>query len=179
MRTNGARTLTAKMRSHSSTVVSSSVPRFVRPAELTSPSRRSKRSSQARTIARQSSSLVRSAGTNTASLPSSARRARTRSPRSRLRPQITMPAAPRPAARTAIASPRPWVLPVTITTRPSSRWSANSVMRATSPTATGRRSRSERSAARPITSGARASGPVTGGVTPAPTAAANASHWRT
>ena len=46
-------------------------------------------------------------------------------------------------------------------------------------TATGRRSCSERSPARPITSGARASETETGGVTPARTAAANASHSRT
>ena len=46
----------------------------------------------------------------------------------------------------------------------------------TSATATGRPSRSERQAASPMTSGARASAAETGGGVPPSTAAANASH---
>ena len=49
----------------------------------------------------------------------------------------------------------------------------------TSSIRTGRPSRSDRHAARPITSGARASAIVTGGISPALSAAANASHSRT
>ena len=49
----------------------------------------------------------------------------------------------------------------------------------TSSMRTGRRSRSDRQAAMPMTSGARASAVVTGGVSPAPSAATNASHSRT
>ena len=62
MSRNGARALTANSRSHSSTLVSSSVPRLLSPAALTSPSRRPKRSSQARDDRAAVASSARSAG---------------------------------------------------------------------------------------------------------------------
>ena len=120
MRKNGARVLTANMRSNSSGEVSKSVPRSVMPAALTSTSTRPKARSAAAITARVSSMTARSARTNSARQPCRARSAATARPRSALRPQMTRPRTPRSANRRATASPSPCVPPVTTATLPSS-----------------------------------------------------------
>ena len=120
-----------------------------------------------RSTARQSASRASSAGDEHARRPR-ARRGPPRRAGARAR-RRRCPRRPAARARRAIAAPRPWVPPVTTSTLPSRRWSANgSLMRSsTSSMRTGRPSRSDRQAARPITSGARASAGPTGGVAPA------------
>ena len=167
------------MRSQSSTEVSSSVPRLLSPAALTSPSSRPKRSSHARDDGDRRPGGERSASANAASQPSCD--PRTASPRSR-------PAAADDDARGAElrgAAGDRGAEPLgaagddedlAVEPQPGERI-AHDV--STSSMRTGRRSRSDRQAAMPMTSGARASAVVTGGVSPAPSAATNASHSRT
>src|SRR5882672_6036045 len=113
MRKNGARRLTAIMRSNRSGVVSEMVPRSVIPAALTNMSIRPKARSAAAMTARAWPRSPRSARTNSPRQPARSRSAATALPRAMLRPQIAMPAAPRAANRRAIASPIPCVPPVT------------------------------------------------------------------
>src|SRR5690625_842137 len=116
MMKNGALTLTVMCWSNSSGVVSSTEPRVVSPAELTTESRRPKCSMVRCTLSRAAAMSIRSTGRYRASVPSAVSSSRTAAPFSWLRPVMATPAAPSRAAARAIPAPRPWVAPLISTT---------------------------------------------------------------
>ena len=154
--TNGARALTANSRSHSSTLVSSTPPRVLRPAALTSPSTRPKCASTAGDHREHRIRIRRARRGTKASVRARPRRPL---PRARLRPQTaTLASQGGGAARDRGAQPlgaagddEHLAVEPQLAERVAHALSTSSMR-------TGRHSRSERQAARPMTSGARASG---------------------
>src|SRR3954451_18261333 len=117
----GPRRFTATCASNSSGVVSTSVPRDVRPAELTRQSTRPNSAMAVCTAARACATLLTSACTNRAVPFCSASSATSFSPGSRRRPVTTTAWAPSRTAARAIDAPSPWLPPLMNTIFFSSR----------------------------------------------------------